>query len=447
MYFVNDECFIIPDDENYILYAPLNRSILLINKQAVKILQDIKSGCYSPVDNHHAFISQMIKSGILFTDSSRQPKPSFPGSPDTFHPGGLSLFLTTKCNMRCIYCYSKGGERIKKMPWILAKAAMDFIINSCALQGRKSFYVSFHGGGEVTTAGSLMKRCVEYIYKNAGEMKPLFSGGFNGVIKADMLDWIIDNFNDATVSLDGLPEIQNMQRPLADGKESFDLVANTLRRMDERKFRYGVRATVTNTGLKKLPESVEFICRNFRTRTIQTEPFFLVGRAADNNLKPVDPAEFVKQFRKARERAARYGVRLKYSGSRFPLLTNIFCRACGESFVVTADGNISSCYEVSEPDDPRAPLFFYGRYNFSDGRFIIDKNKLKRLQKMNVENKPFCAKCFCKWHCAGDCPAKLSLAGDAWDPSYNDRCYINQELTKDQIKDFLFREEAGLIKA
>ncbi len=441
MYYVNDECFIIPDGENYILYAPLNRSVLLINKPAVKILQDIKSGENHFPDDHSPFIAEMIKSGIIFENNALQPKPNFPKPVDTFQPGGLSLFLTTKCTMRCIYCYSKGGERIKEMPWNLAKAAMDFIIKSCAGQNRKSFYISFHGGGEVTTAESLMKRCVSYIRENAAGMKPLFSGGFNGVIKADMLEWIIDNFNDATVSLDGLPEIQNMQRPLADGKESFDLVAQTLKRMDDRKFRYGIRTTVTNIGLKKLPASVEFICKNFGTKTIQVEPFFLVGRAVNNDLKPVDPELFVSQFREARERASGYGVRLKYSGSRFPLLTNIFCKACGESFVVTADGNITSCYEVSEPDDPRAPLFFYGQYDFDAGRFIIDKTKLKKLQKLSVENKPFCEKCFCKWHCAGDCPAKLALSGNAWDPSFNDRCYINQELTKDQIKDFLYEKQ------
>lgn len=439
---LNEELFVIPDGDNYILYAPFEKGVLLVNKAAVRTLQDFKKGIRNGLDPDSDFFKQLIQAGMLVT--GKESCQRFPKDQAGFDPGGLSLFLTTRCSMRCIYCYSNGGESPRVMPWETAKAAIDWIINHIANRGKDRFYVSFHGGGEVVTTGALMKRCVEYIRQQtkAHGVTAQIDAGLNGVMDERMVDWIVENLDGATVSLDGLPDIQNLQRPLSNGQGSFDLVSATLQRMDERGFRYSIRATVTHKGMERLVDSVEFVCKNFGAKVIQVEPIFQVGRALTNKLPPVDPKGFVEGHRKALRVARTYGKELKYSGARIRTTTNIFCKATGSSFAVTPDSLVTSCYEVSNPDDPRASLFFYGRLDYQTGQFIFDHEKIERLSSLTVENKPYCKNCFCKWHCAGDCPAKLALLGDAWDSSINPRCYINQELTKDQIKEYLYSHSA-----
>ncbi len=83
---------------------------------------------------------------------------------------------------------------------------------------------------------------------------------------------------------------------------------------------------------------------------------------------------------------------------------------------------MTGCYEVGEPDDPRAGTFFYGRLNPATGEIEVDDEKLRRLRTLTVEHKPACADCFCKWTCAGECASKPALEGNAWDPSGNPRC-------------------------
>ncbi len=105
-----------------------------------------------------------------------------------------------------------------------------------------------------------------------------------------------------------------------------------------------------------------------------------------------------------------------------------------DSLSVTPEGLLTSCYEVSEKDDPRSENFFFGDLDAETGKLNLDLQKVEKIRSMTVENKPYCEKCFCKWHCAGDCAAKLATSKDPWDPSRSPRCYINRELTKDQIK-------------
>jgi uncharacterized protein len=195
---------------------------------------------------------------------------------------------------------------------------------------------------------------------------------------------------------------------------------------------------VTDESLERLPESIEAMAKSFAGATIQVEPVFLAGRALENRLEPVDPRRFVDRFRQAAQAAAWHGKRLTYSGARFPHRTPAFCKAVsGHSFAVTSDGLVTACYEVTSADDHRAGQFVFGRFDEKKERFTLDKEKIRILQSMTVENKPFCRKCFCRFYCAGDCPAKLASLGDAWDPSNSPRCTINQELTKDQIRAWL----------
>ena len=325
------------------------------------------------------------------------------------------------------------------MSWETAKAGIDWIIRHSEKQNRKHLSIMFHGGGEVTVAWTLLKQCLLYLHETTAARGMTFdtSAGLNGVMTGALLEWVIENINGATVSLDGLPDVHNAQRPLVTGKGSFDIIAAALRRMDEAKFNYGLRVTVTRFGLEKMVESVEFMCQNFGARLIQLEPVFPSGRAQANDLQSPDPHEFIRKFRLAREVAAAHGRELKYSGARFGMVTNKFCGVSDDLLALTPEGFLSSCYEVGESKDPRASTFFYGKLNPDTRDLDVDKRKLRQLRTLTVENKSSCDDCFCKYSCGGECSAKLAHSGNAWDATESPRCIINRELTLDQMREYL----------
>ena len=77
-----------------------------------------------------------------------------------------------------------------------------------------------------------------------------------------------------------------------------------------------------------------------------------------------------------------------------------------------------------------------------DQWYMVHDRLNARLRTLTVEHKSACDTCFCRWSCAGECAAKLALAGDAWNTGENPRCIINRELTLDQMKEWLDHDGA-----
>jgi uncharacterized protein len=261
----------------------------------------------------------------------------------------------------------------------------------------------------------------------------LTSVGSNGVLDPAQRLWLTENIDSATLSVDGPPDIHDSNRILPDGSPSSALVMKTIEHFDQVKFRYAIRSTITAATVSHMDEIAQFLCTNSAARKIQMEPMFPRGRADGGGVRTPDAQDFVDNFRKARKVAAAFGRTLSYSGARLDVLTNIFCKACGDSAVVTPSGDITSCYEIADANDPLSKVFFFGRYDSQTRSFVVDEDRRARLFRLSVLDKPRCQDCFCKWHCAGDCPAKVLHAETAGKQDLPDRCFINRELTKDQL--------------
>lgn len=440
-YALERESYVLPPDaaeDGAIVYLPLAGRVVRLNGSALALLRSAAARGEASLRPYPALCAELLAAGILVP---RQPA----GSPEYVAPsasaagGGpvlssLTLLLTTLCSQRCSYCYARGGDARRTLPWSVAEAALVWATEQARARGRARLRVAFHGGGEVTMVAPLLDRCVRRARELGGThgVDVRLEAGFNGVMTAQQADWAAASLDGATVSIDGPPAVQDRQRPLADGSPSFERVAATLRRFDAAGFRYGLRMTVTAESVATLPASIDHLCRNFAARHIKAEPVFVGGRALDDGLLPVDGAEFVRRFREARVVAHGHGRELTFSAARARVATTVFCKALGGSIAVTPEGHLSACYEVLESTDPRASLFFVGSVT-PGGAIRLDPGRLARLARLGVEHKPACRDCFCRWSCAGDCPAKLAIAGDPCDTSSNPRCDITRALTRDLL--------------
>ena len=243
----------------------------------------------------------------------------------------------------------------------------------------------------------------------------------------------MDNFIGLNLSFDGTEDIQNYHRPLANGKGSYKKVIDTVKRMNDKNFSYGVRATVTAKSVANMDKYAEFFGSMCKIKIIQFEPTFTCGRCLYTGIETPSPDEFIAGYRKAKKIAGDLGISVIYSGARLNTITTIFCKASGDSFCVTPNGDVTSCYEVCSNDDPRSEVFFYGKYDKGEKGFIFKDSKLAYLRKRTINNITHCENCFCKYHCAGDCLAKASDGKDLLSIRNQNRCKINQTLTIDAI--------------
>jgi uncharacterized protein len=425
-----EDLFIIPRgrDRN-LVYAPLRRGVALVNDAGAaavtKFLEDGGDGLGAAA---MAVVDELKARGLL--GGQPQPAPTFP-SDYVFCPHEVTLFLTSRCNLRCSYCYADAGKKSLDMAPGIAAAAIDLVAENAGLLGSKSFAVGFHGGGEPTVAWTRLVACVEYAQRVA-ERKGLDCELFlatNGLLSQRKLAFIADNFSNVNVSLDGPADVQDHNRIKANGQGSYRQVSRALKYFDRRNLLYGIRATITAGTVWRMEEIFDALRREFKFRYLHLEPVWHCGRCLTSGETPPDDEAFMAQFLKVARKARGTGVKVSYSGARLDVLTSKFCAAPGDGFTVLPEGIVTSCYEITESTDRRADIFHYGRYEPKTGRFVFDQARIHSLREFSVEHLPFCRDCFCKWHCAGDCLAKVFEKSGAASHQGSIRCRLNRELT------------------
>jgi len=418
--------YLIPHKNNqYIVYLPIHGIIFLGNTSAINLFYNALNGDNKAQSSFGLTPRQVAK--IRTTESKSQTDKK-----GHFHPTTVTLFLTTNCSLKCKYCYANAGESNVHIKKKYIEIAVSEVIKNALESGRREITVVYHGGGDIGVVWDLVEETTEYILGLArnNKLAVKFNAGLNGVLSDHQRDWIVNNINSATISIDGTRDIQNKLRPFKNGNPSFDLVNNTLKYFDEHSFKYAIRSTITAETVDRLEEITTFFCQSYKVTKIKMEPVFIQGRAFQSNVCAPSADDFVKHFIRAQKIAMLYGRELLYSGARFDMLTEIFCMAAGSSFGVTPEGYITSCYEVLDKANPLSDVFFYGK--IEGGKVVYFQNKLRKLAKLNVFEKKKCMRCFAKFHCAGDCPAK-SILYEKEEIDQNYRCIINRELTKEQL--------------
>ncbi len=421
---LSSETFICAHLGRYLVHVPLLQVSLLVNRAMAELLQRLRRGEGGPWNAAERFaLRELVAQGLVNGDSPPPPRSGIQEWPTE-----VALFLTERCNLRCVYCYAQGGEGRRSLSRETARAALEHILRHARETEERRIAVHFHGGGEVSLVWGILTWIVAEARRLAADsgLACRFSAGLNGVMSASRAREVPRWLDEATLSIDGLPEVQNRQRPSRGGRPTAPILERTLGLLDQAGFPYGLRLTLLPDSLPLLSDGIEYLCRLSAARVIQVEPASPQGRYEDG--AAIDPEAFIQAFREAKAVARGHGRELKYSGARFPEVTDIFCRAVSGAFAVTPGGMVSSCFEAREDDE----RFVYGRFDPQLGDFRIDTARRQALLKLGVHHRAECQDCIAKYHCAGDCAMKSGTG-----PAAEARCLINRELTKDLILESL----------
>ena len=217
------------------------------------------------------------------------------------------MFLTDACNLRCIYCYARGGDNPSPVtiPRAAAQAGIDYVAENARRLGQPAFSVGFHGAGKPTLAWPTYTALIDYARRKADEwgLKVSCSTCTNGIFSEERARWIATHTDTATVSADGLPQFHDLQRPRPGGAGSFANLCRTLEVFDELGFFYAIRATITEHNVRSMAEMVEFFDEHFRVGDLQFDPLIVSGRCADTGCRPPPDEVYVQEYVRAYETA------------------------------------------------------------------------------------------------------------------------------------------------
>lgn len=444
---VRPNVFAIPYLDGYLLYSPLQGLVALITNSGLASLllnadssiSDCISGC----------IVEKDFSSIRLFDTSTVQQPNLKKRiASAFLPTHLTLSPTAACQLKCTYCYIRGGDKPRNMPWAIAEAAIRYTTKSAASHGIQRFDLEFHGQGEPTANWNLVENAVMLCEKlcRDSDMTPNISMVTNGMLSEKKVKFISEHSIRIGLSMDGLKDTMNKQRPLRSGGSSFDRIVKTIDLFTRHNVDFAVRSTVTAVNLQEMVDFVKYVDENTECTYINFEPVCGVGRANDYGMDGASIAPtFVDNYIAAKTEGAKRGISIGFSMSKTDGLRSSFCGAYGDglNFCVSTEGNVSSCYEVLEETDPRSNIFIYGKYEPYLGEFIYFQDRLERLLSLDVTKMQRCDECYVRWNCGGDCISKASLNGieRLTDKSPLERCQVGRAIIRDELFRSLFLEQ------
>ncbi len=412
--------YLIPFQDKYLIYRPLRGLLFLGNRAMADLAQR-----YCDTGDRMALADE--PEVLDFFDSIGFTRPDPPEPPDLdiskFQPTGAALLMSNRCNLRCIYCYANGGETNNlDLDPVIARAAIDTVCENAQKLGQDHFNVTFHGGGEPTVHWDAMIELAKYAREKPlpAELHIVTNGYWN----EEQGKWLMEWIDGMTISMDGAAETQNLQRPIAGGRPSFDRVMRSVEQLTKGGYPFNIRMTAIPERFHVLPEDVRFLCENTGCGEIQVEPAFYQVRGAHGMMFHEQGQRFAEAFLEAWEIALEAGKYLFFSGARPDAVTSCFCSApLGESLTVNPLGQVTGCYETTGRDGQCGGVFGYAD---ADGIHIDEESRIRQMSEI-LHRKDKCTECFCYYLCAGDCFTRGKPVEDG-DWPYN-RCETNRTIT------------------
>ncbi|MCX6578992.1 MAG: radical SAM peptide maturase, CXXX-repeat target family [Candidatus Aminicenantes bacterium] len=179
----------------------------------------------------------------------------------------LSFFVTADCTLACDYCYLPGKNTNTRMPFEVAKKAVDyFVANSPKIFTEQRLILDFIGG-EPLMEIDLMDQVVDYFKVLTYKQKHHWFNNYrimmttNGTLcKSKKFERFLEkNLENifVAISLDGTKEKHDRSRKYkGTGKGSYDDVIEGCRFVRERTANTNVKATFSSEDLKYLKDSV-----------------------------------------------------------------------------------------------------------------------------------------------------------------------------------------------
>lgn len=251
----------VPLDEDYTaLFNPYGQGgVVVANQTAHSALQrfehplSITRANLSGLSYLGDKINNLIDAGILQLDGNRSPA-NFQLSKTL----SVWLQITNACNLSCPYCYIRKTSR--SMSDATGRAALEAVFRSAQLYGFEMVRQKY-SGGEPSLESELVLRLHDYSCELAERSGIDFQDVLlsNGVsLSSRFIQELKARAIRVMISLDGIGDFHDVQRPSVSGRGSFSRVQRTIETLVESGLSPHLSITLSGLNLDGLPDVVSY---------------------------------------------------------------------------------------------------------------------------------------------------------------------------------------------
>lgn len=417
----------------WLIWAPHAGAVFATNARGMRAYRDLKEKPHRTLSaDATALLGYLSSNGMLRTPHLGRED----GPREQFRPTSAYILPTNKCNLKCVYCFSQGGDTTDDLELHKAIGIVDMVLENAKARQRPATII-YHGGGEPTMNWTVVAEATMQFRERgrAKGIRTLVRMVSNGIYNRSQIDWVSANVDWLALSFDGVPDVQNALRPLRDGKESSQIVEATCEAFSNKGYRFAVRSTVTSETSSQMADFVTWLAP-YRPSGIEFEPLTECGRCAESGTTAPPADAFIARWKEAFRVGAALRIPVLYSGARVNKVSDSFCGAAGRNFTIAPNGFITACHRVTTPTLAKGGDFVYGSVS-RNGEIAIDQERLDALARL--KELPFaCERCFCRWSCAGGCYEQNRIETGWLRPAPSSkRCHINKELLRFQLTEMV----------
>ena len=336
----------------------------------------------------------------------------------------LCIHICHDCNFRCRYCFADEGayhSKRESMSLETAKKAVDFLIANSG--NRKVLEMDFFGGEPLMNL-EVIKQTVVYAKEEGAkhDKKFLFTTTTNALLLNDeTIQFFNEEMENVVLSLDGRKEVHDAIRKSINGKGTFDLIIDKIKRFISLRGEksYYVRGTFTAKNLD-FSKDVLFIADQ-GVDSISMEP--VVTEIPDLEIRE----EHIPAIEKEYETLCEVYLERHFEGKGFnffhfnvdleggPCLSKRVsaCGAGNEYFSVVPNGDLYPCHQFASDEKFRMGSVFEG---------ITRPDIREKFATSCLFTRKKCENCFAKFICSGGCSANnYHFNGDVDEP-YETTC-------------------------
>jgi len=321
-------------------------------------------------------------------------------------PDYTFLNISHSCNLKCVYCFAKGGNYnglTALMDQTTAKNAVDAIISSCMAP---TVTINFFGGEPLLNSSVLyatISYAIDAAIINRKTLNIIVTT--NGTKSFCELGNRLNGTNHRiAISIDGPRDTHNLQRPFRNGRPSYDTITGNIMEYIEQFGAANITAKSTwktqHNDLVSLVANLKSI--GFHSIYLSKETHFTNGNA---NLSKTQGLEDLPAVLKAYDNLARWYVgelnvgtyliiRPLYTIMRAILYSEIIryrCMAGTRGWCVVPQGSIYPCHRFVEHKE-----YILGSVYSSDK---LSVKLVDELASAEMLTPPLCLSCWAQYWC------------------------------------------------